>query len=73
MLESLRRELEESGRRNDADQTDRSKKYLNITRDTGELLCLLVGATHAHRVLEIGTSNGYSTLWLASALPPVSI
>jgi predicted O-methyltransferase YrrM len=40
---------------------------LNITRDTGEFLSVLVRATSARRVLEIGTSNGYSTLWLASA------
>jgi predicted O-methyltransferase YrrM len=40
---------------------------LNITRDTGEFLSVLVQATLARRVLEIGTSNGYSTLWLASA------
>ena len=40
---------------------------LNITRDTGEFLAVLVRATLARRVLEIGTSNGYSTLWLASA------
>src|SRR5262245_30352245 len=40
---------------------------LNITRDTGELLAVLVRATVARRVLEIGTSNGYSTLWLARA------
>ena len=40
---------------------------LNITRDTGEFLAVLVRATGARRVLEIGTSNGYSTLWLAEA------
>jgi len=40
---------------------------LNITRDTGELLAVLVHARGARRVLEIGTSNGYSTLWLARA------
>jgi len=40
---------------------------LNITRDTGEFLSVLVQATAARRVLEIGTSNGYSTLWLANA------
>ena len=40
---------------------------LNITRDTGEFLAVLVRATTARRVLEIGTSNGYSTLWLADA------
>jgi predicted O-methyltransferase YrrM len=30
-------------------------------------LAVLVRATAARRVLEIGTSNGYSTLWLADA------
>jgi predicted O-methyltransferase YrrM len=40
---------------------------LNITHDTGEFLSVLVRATSARRVLEIGTSNGYSALWLASA------
>src|SRR5262249_21841489 len=40
---------------------------LNITRDTGEFLSVLVRAMLARRVLEIGTSNGYSTLWLAEA------
>lgn len=40
---------------------------LNITRDTGEFLSVLVRAMRARRVLEIGTSNGYSTLWLAEA------
>jgi len=40
---------------------------LNITRDTGEFLSVLVRAMNAQRVFEIGTSNGYSTLWLASA------
>jgi predicted O-methyltransferase YrrM len=40
---------------------------LNITRDTGEFLAVLVIATLTRRVLGIGTSNDYSTLWLASA------
>lgn len=60
-------ELEQFGARNDATITDRPRRMLNITRDTGEFLSVLVQATHATRVLEVGTSNGYSTLWLASA------
>lgn len=44
---------------------------LNITRDTGEFLSVLVRAMNAQRVLEIGTSNGYSTLWLALAAKAV--
>jgi predicted O-methyltransferase YrrM len=66
-LDGVLVELEEFGRANDASITERPRRMLNITRDTGEFLSLLVRATLARRVLEIGTSNGYSTLWLASA------
>jgi predicted O-methyltransferase YrrM len=66
-LDGLLVELEEFGRSNDGSTTERPRRMLNITRDTGELLAVLVRATFARRVLEIGTSNGYSTLWLASA------
>jgi len=60
-------ELEHFGKANDSSTTDRPRRMLNITRDTGSFLAVLVIATLARRVLEIGTSNGYSTLWLASA------
>ncbi|UCV29860.1 O-methyltransferase [Ferribacterium limneticum] len=66
-LDALLRELEEFGSHNDAVNTERPRRMLNITRDTGEFLSVLVRATNAKRVLEIGTSNGYSTLWLAQA------
>ncbi len=67
-LAALLAELEAFGRQNDATITDRPRRMLNITRDTGELLAVLVKAMDAKRVLEIGTSNGYSTLWLAAAV-----
>lgn len=66
-LEVLKSELEHFGRENDGTHSERPKQMLNITRDTGEFLSLLVRATAARRILEIGTSNGYSTLWLAEA------
>ena len=66
-LQELLAELEQFGSGNDSATTERSRKMLNITRDTGEFLAVLVRAIVARRVLEIGTSNGYSTLWLASA------
>jgi predicted O-methyltransferase YrrM len=66
-LDALLTELEQFGKDNDVVHTERPRRMLNITRDTGELLAVLVRATVARRVLEIGTSNGYSTLWLASA------
>lgn len=67
-LASLKAELERFGVAHDAAMPERSRRMLNITRDTGELLAVLVHATLARRVLEIGTSNGYSTLWLAEAV-----
>jgi hypothetical protein len=66
-LHSVLAELEQFGEANDASTTERPRRMLNITRDTGEFLAVLVIATLARRVLEIGTSNGYSTLWLADA------
>ncbi|WP_394845557.1 O-methyltransferase [Pendulispora brunnea] len=67
-LLAVLRELEEFGKTNDAATSDRSHKMLNITHDTGVFLALLIKATRATNVLEIGTSNGYSTLWLADAV-----
>lgn len=69
-LTSLLRELEQFNIDTDVRVTDRSKRMLNITPDTGPFLLLLIRALKASRVLEIGTSNGYSTLWLAHAAQP---
>ncbi len=66
-VETLKAELERFGRENDARTTARAERMLNITRDTGELLSVLARAMAATRILEIGTSNGYSALWLAEA------
>src|ERR1035438_1392067 len=66
-LQQLLSEIEQFGKDNDTAITDRSRRMLNITRDTGEFLDVLVRATNARRALEIGTSNVYSTLWLAHA------
>jgi predicted O-methyltransferase YrrM len=67
ILEKLLVELEQFGMTNDGSTSERPRKMLNITRDTGEFLVVLIKATLARRVLEIGTSNGYSTLWMARA------
>lgn len=41
-----------------------------VSPTQGKLLRLLAGAVKARAILEIGTLGGYSTIWLASALPP---
>ncbi len=40
-----------------------------VDRETGRLLSTLVHAMQANRILEIGTAYGYSTLWMALAMP----
>ena len=67
MLQALKDELARFGADNDARETERGRRMLNITPQTGEFLSVLVRFGNARRVLEIGTSNGYSTLWLAEA------
>src|SRR3954470_10474356 len=43
---------------------------ISVTAAQGKLLHLLVRLHGARRVLEVGTLAGYSTIWMARALPP---
>lgn len=61
-------ELHAYGVAHDAGKQDRLERLRNLEPDTAALLALLVRATGARQVLELGTSNGYSTLWLADAV-----
>jgi predicted O-methyltransferase YrrM len=67
-LAALLEELYAAGRAHDAAQADRLARLRNLEPGTARLLALLVRATGARAVLELGTSNGYSTLWLADAV-----
>jgi|SRR5476649_2047154 len=42
----------------------------DVAPNQGKLLSLFVMMCGARRILEIGTLGGYSTLWMARALPP---
>ena len=42
---------------------------IDVAPNQGKLLHLLALATNARSILEIGTLGGYSTIWLARALP----
>jgi predicted O-methyltransferase YrrM len=61
-------ELYAAGRAHDAGEPDRLLRWRNVEPETAELLGLLVRAKRARNVLEIGTSNGYSTIWLGDAV-----
>jgi len=60
--------LYETGQQNDAQEQERSKKMLNLEPDTAQFLHILIRSARRTRLLEIGTSNGYSTIWLAWAV-----
>jgi predicted O-methyltransferase YrrM len=43
---------------------------INVSPAQGKLLNLLARMQGARKILELGTLGGYSTIWLARALPP---
>ncbi|MCC6484651.1 MAG: O-methyltransferase [Armatimonadetes bacterium] len=59
-IDSFLKELEGFAREND--------RMWNIPPETGRFLHMLVRATNAQSALEVGMSNGYSGIWIASAL-----
>lgn len=69
-VQTVLSELEAWGQENDRVQTDRSRKMLNLERETAEIVSKLIVKHKPKRVLEIGTSNGYSTIWLAASAGP---
>src|SRR6478735_9551060 len=42
---------------------------INVSPNQGKLLNLFATLTNAKKILEIGTLAGYSTIWMAKALP----
>ena len=60
-------ELEQIDAQDRADGTARLERLRQIPRDTGKFIALLAATAPAGRYVEIGTSAGYSTLWLALA------
>ncbi|MBN2375347.1 MAG: O-methyltransferase [Sedimentisphaerales bacterium] len=49
-------------------KNDPNQRFANISFDDGRLLRQLTEATDAKRVVELGTSTGYSGIWFAMAL-----
>ena len=55
----------EKSRRSDVPHEDR---MLAITKETGELLNMILRLKNAKNILEVGMSTGYSTIWCAEAI-----
>lgn len=64
-------ELLAEGRLHDDREAVHAKRFLNLEADTARLMAIVVRTARRTRMLEIGTSNGYSTIWLAWALRPL--
>ena len=47
------------------------KQFWNISRVTAEFLYTLIKAEKAKNVIEVGTSNGYSGIWLGNAVKSI--
>jgi caffeoyl-CoA O-methyltransferase len=42
---------------------------INVSPNQGKLLHLFANLSNAKKILEVGTLAGYSTIWMAKALP----
>jgi predicted O-methyltransferase YrrM len=66
ILEKLEEQsMQEKLRQIDVAPEDR---MLAITKETGELLNMILRLKNAKNMLEVGTSTGYSTIWCAEAI-----
>jgi predicted O-methyltransferase YrrM len=64
---SRMQELEAIDLRDRIDGTPHSKRLRQVSPEVGRLIALLAASAPAGPCIEIGTSAGYSTLWLALA------
>jgi len=70
-IRSILMQMEEAGRLHDQAEPQHSEKLLNLEPETAEALVLLLTIAGVRNLLEIGTSNGYSTIWIAATLGAV--
>lgn len=64
----LLRALHREGQKHDAGEADRTRRYRNVDPETAHYISMQVLLMNATSVVELGTSNGYSTIWLADAM-----
>ncbi|MGY5152327.1 MAG: O-methyltransferase [Candidatus Nitrosopumilus sp. bin_6a] len=73
MNDSISRILEELEKRSTLEKSrsievPQKERMLAITKETGELLNMILRLKNVKNMLEIGTSVGYSTIWCAEAI-----
>src|SRR3989344_6307004 len=57
----------------DLEELAERRLFFNIPREAGEYLNLLIKINKPRTILEVGTSNGYSTMWLAEPFPETEV
>jgi predicted O-methyltransferase YrrM len=67
LVRGVMRRLEAADAADRVDGTAREQRLRAVRPEVGEFLLTLALATGAREIVEIGTSGGYSTLWLAVA------
>jgi predicted O-methyltransferase YrrM len=67
-IQNVLKRIELDGLQHDQSETDHARKRLNLEPETGAALAILLKIANVHRLLEIGTSTGYSTICIASVL-----
>jgi len=69
-VRKLLQRLEADGLKHDSIETEHSRKLLNLEHATAKVIVILLQIARVRNLLEIGTSNGYSTIWLAATIGP---
>ncbi len=69
-VRKLLQRLEAEGLKHDSTETQQARKLLNLEPATAEVVSVLLQVARSRNILEIGTSNGYSTIWLAATVGP---
>ena len=65
--------LEDRDRRDRIDATSRMERLRQIPPETGKFLSILAASAPKGQFIEVGTSAGYSTLWIALACQHIGI
>ncbi len=73
MIDSISKVLDELETQSDLEKSRRvnvphEDRMLAITKETGELLNMILRLKNAKNMLEVGMSTGYSTIWCAEAI-----
>jgi len=73
MRENIKSVLKKLGKRSELEKSEKiqvnhDERMLTISTETGEFFNILLKAMKAKKILEIGMSVGFSTLWFADAI-----